>query len=225
MQPFLIRQWSEMLQRWDEWGSPIRPSAEDVEMFARAVGDGGHRLLLGVTPELRHLATVSIDNNPVAIETDPLHTVFGDWGDLPFSRQFDRIIGDGCLNIFQGDPSLIFQEAKKVLKPGGRLILRVFVSPEEKEPLDWVLRNRGDMGFHAFKLRVGHAMANPYVRVKDRCDVIRSICDHPTLSVYEDSDLIYYFPKLSELPPWDEIQFGKSYELSERCPVITWILS
>ena len=78
------------------------------------------------------------------------------------------------------------------------------------------------MGFHAFKWRVAHAIANPYVRVKDLYQVIKPVLDHPTLEPYRESDLIYYFPKLSELPAWDQIQFSSSYELAERCPVITW---
>ena len=42
------------------------------------------------------------------------------------------------------------------------------------------------------------------------------------LDFYRDSDAVYYFPKLSELPPWDHIAFPTSYELSERCPIVTW---
>jgi hypothetical protein len=98
----------------------------------------------------------------------------------------------------------------------------LFTSPEEKEDLESVLASMGEMGFHAFKWRVAHALANPYVPVRKIYEVIRPVWDHPTLAVYEHSDWIYYFPKLSELPPWYHIQFGRSYELSERCPVVTW---
>ena len=148
--------------------------------------------------------------------------MLGDWRDLPFESEFDALIGDGCLTVFQGSPEVFFEQAKKALKPNGRLILRLFISPERKESLQSVLKEKHTMGFHAFKWRVAQSLADPYVSVKTLYQVIRPIWDHPTLEVYENSDLIYYFPKLSELPRWDHIQFASSYELAERCPVITW---
>jgi hypothetical protein len=128
------------------------------------------------------------------------------------------------LNVFQGTPELFFQQVRKVLKKNGSLTLRMFISPETKEDLATVIEKKGEMGFHAFKWRVAQALADPYVRVKDLYCIMKAVYDHPTLEVYQESDLVYYFPKLSELPPWDNIQFGNSYELADRCPIITWNL-
>ena len=217
-----IDYWAKISARFNEWTAPLRPSPEDVEMFKKQLGAQSRTLLLGVTCELQPLAAIAVDNNPKVIEIHHAHAILGDWKDLPFESEFDAVIGDGCLTVFQGPPEIVFQQAKKVLKKNGRLSLRVFISPELKEDLDFVLGKKEEMGFHAFKWRVAQAMAAPYVRVKDLYQVIKPVYDHPTLEFYRESDLIYYFPKLSELPPWDEIQFGSSYELAERCPVITW---
>lgn len=214
--------WTQISERFNEWTPPLRLSPEDVAMYANQLKSNGKTLLLGVTPELQHLATLAVDNNAKAIEIHRAHAVLGDWGNLPFGPEFDAVIGDGSLNVFQGTPEQFFQQAKKVLKKTGRLVLRIFTSPESTEDLDYVLSKKMEMGFHAFKWRVAHAMANPYVRVKDLYRVIKPVCDHPTLNIYRESDLIYYFPKLSQLPHWNHIQFGSSYELAERCPVITW---
>ncbi len=215
-------QWTKILERWDEWTSPLRPSPEDVAMFRNQMNEGEQTLLLGVTPELQPLASIAIDHNPQVIKLFPVQAVLGDWRDLPFESKFDALLGDGCLTVFQGPSELFFQQAKKALKPNGRLILRLFISPECKEDLQSVLKKKDGMGFHAFKWKVAQALADPYIPVKTLYQVIQPIWDHPTLEVYQNSDLIYYFPKLSELPPWDHIQFGNSYELAERCPVITW---
>ena len=215
-------QWLKISERLNEWTSPLRPSLEDVEMYKNQLKPNSRTLLLGVTPELQPLVDIAVDNNPHVVELHKNRTILGDWKDLPFQAEFDVVIGDGCLAAFQGSSEIFFQQVKKILKPNGRLILRSFIAPEVKEDLQFVLSQKCFMGFHAFKWRVAHALANPYVAVKDIYEVIRPVWDHPTLNVYQNSDLVYYFPKISELVGWDHIQFANSYELAERCPVITW---
>jgi SAM-dependent methyltransferase len=222
MEPLKMNQWLKFAERLGEWTSPLRPAPEDVEMYKNQLMAEDKTLLLGVTPELQHLASIAVDNNPQVVRIHRTRAVLGDWGNLPFASEFDAAIGDGCLTVFQGTPELFFQQTKKALKPNGRLILRLFISPEFREDVQSILKEKEGMGFHAFKWRVAHALANPYVPVRELYEIIRPIWDHPTLDVYHNSDLVYYFPKLSELPAWDHIQFGTSYELAERCPVITW---
>lgn len=212
----------------DEWCSPLRPASEDVTLYENSIGKGDRTLLLGMTAELMHLADVLVDNNPRAIELAKEQedracaAILADWGDLPFNAYFDAVIGDGALNAFQGRPDRFFAQMKKVLKPGGRLVLRVFISPEQKDKLEEVLQFADRANFHAFKWRVAHVLANPYVRVQELFDVIHPVYPHSTLAVYKESPLVYYFPKLRELPASEHTQFAVSYELAERCPVITW---
>jgi SAM-dependent methyltransferase len=217
-------QWSQISERFNEWTAPLRPSQEDVALFKNSLRPRDRVLLLGVTPELLPLSNVAIDKNPNVIAAYRDKAIFGDWRDLPFEAEFDAVIGDGCLTVFQGTPAHFFQQVRKVVKDEGSITLRLFISPEEKESLDEVVRTKEQTGFHAFKWRVAHALANPYVTVKKLYDVIFPIWPHPTLEVYQESDLVYYFPKLSELDEWSDIQFSSSYELASRCPVVTWNL-
>lgn len=214
--------WTDFAEKPNMWSAPLKPSPEDVMLFKNQLFSGLRILLLGVTPELQPYATLAIDNNLSAVRANSKIAIFGDWRDLPFESEFDVVIGDGCLNIFQGAPQHFFQQMKKALKTNGKLILRTFVSPEVKEDLKDVLQAKDQMSFHAFQIRVANAIANPHFSLEDRCKAIKSVWDHPHLEVYRNSDLIYYHPKLSELPAWDSIQFSSSYELAEQCPVITW---
>jgi hypothetical protein len=215
--------WSKFIERPEDWTAPITPSPDDVFHFRSELQPHFRTLLLGVTPALQPFAQVAVDNNPIAVQRSPF-AVLGDWGKLSFDSEFDAVIGDGCLNIFQGGPELLFSQAKKVLKkPGGKLVLRIFVSPEIREDLAHVLQTQNQTNFHAFKLRVTQAMANPFVSVAERGKIMRQVSNHPNLDVYEGSKLIYYHPKLSQLPPFTSIRWSHSYELAERCPIVTWV--
>lgn len=220
-------QWTQIFGNFDQWTSPLRPASEDVALYAQALEPSDRTLLLGITPELIQFADTLIDHNAKAVElascqNSKVHVIHGEWGDLPFESCFDAVIGDGCLNAFQGTLESFFAQVKKVLKPNGRLIMRVFIAPEEGEKVEDVLQQAKGNNFHAFKWRVAHALAHPYVSVQKMFDVIHPIWQHPTLDVYKGSSLIYYFPKLSELPQRKQIHYARSYELAERCPVITW---
>lgn len=217
-----MNHWEKLSNRLNEWGSPLRPCSEDVKLYENQVGPKDRTLLLGVTQELLHLADVAVDNNQKVVETIGAKAVLADWGDLPFKSEFDVAIGDGSLSAFQGGQERFFQQMRKVLNPGGKLVLRLNLSPEKKEEVDYVLSLKEKMGFHAFKMRVAHALANPFVPVQEIYNVIQPVWNHPTLEIYRNSDWIYYFPKLSELPKPSHIQFATSYEIAERFPVATW---
>ena len=217
--------WTRLVEQPDLWNAPLRPSPEDVDHIRKQLLPDSRTLLLGVTSELQPFATIAVDNNIKAVQANPKIAVFSDWADLPFESEFDAVIGDGCLNVFQGTPESFFKQMKKVLKKPGKLILRIFISPEEREDLEMVLKTKELVSFDSFQLRVTNAMANPYVSVKDRYHAIKRVSDHPNLEFYQDSSLIYYHPKLSELPAWDTIQFSSSYNLAEVCPIITWTFS
>ena len=149
--------------------------------------------------------------------------IAGDWGQLPFSDQsFDAVIGDGSLNVYEGPRGWFFIESRRVIRTGGKLVLRVFVAPDQPESLEAVIAEKGRGCFHSFKWRVAQALAKPYVAVKDIYRTIKPVWDHPTLGVYKDSPAIYYFPRLTDLPAPDQIHYAGGYELAERCPVITW---
>lgn len=214
--------WGKISTQFQGWTPPLRPSSEDVLLFKAQLKEGSKTLLLGVTEEIAPLADLAIDNTPEMVELSQTPVILGDWRDLPFDSEFDTVIGDGCLTVFQEKPDLFFEQVKKVLKPNGTLVLRVFTSPDEKEDLETIIQEKDEMGFHAFKWRLAQHFANPYVPVKEILKHVKPIWDHPSLDIYKDSDAVYYFPKLAELPCWNHITFPKTYPLANRCPVITW---
>lgn len=217
-----MNQWDDMSKKWAEWGPPLRPTLEDVNLFKSQLPQKAD-FLLGVTPELQNLAETAIDNNPQAIEIHQAKAILADWREAPIrSASASLIIGDGSLNVLDDGCQRFFPEMQRILKSKGKLILRVFVSPENRDSLDQVLKEKDSYGFHAFKWKVAQALANPFVAVKTIYETILPVRNHPTLEVYKNSDAIYFFPKLSELPPYQQITYPISYELAERCPTITW---
>lgn len=214
--------WQRISSQFDLWTSPQRPNIDDVQAFKRQLTNKKKTLLLGLTSELLPLATCAIDSDNKQVKQVGNLAINGMWENIPFTEVFDAVIGDGSLTVFQENPQLLFEQAFKALKPGGIFILRVFIAPEKKEDLDTIKNEQHLLSYHAFKWRVAHALADPYVPVKDLYAVLQPICDHPTLEVYKDTDVIYYFPKLSDLPKWETIHFNDSYELANRCPIITW---
>lgn len=215
--------WEKIDAQFDLWTAPHRPSQSDIRAFQKAIPPGGKTLLLGLTKELLPLATCALDSNKNPANNLGIQTIRGCWDNIPFLEEFDAVIGDGCLTIFQNDPNILFEQAFKALKPGGIFSLRVFIAPEEREDLSTIIVEKNILGFHAFKWRVAHCLSNPYVKVKDIYNVLKPICSHPTLEIYKDAEVNYYFPKLSALPKWDIIHFNDDYDLADRCPIITWI--
>lgn len=116
-----MSQWDYMRKNWDLWEWPLRPSESDVNLFDRLLtvksNPPKNVLLLGETPELHHLSSCQVDNNPLLGSTHKC-----DW--LQLSQlfrpgAFEAIIGDGVLNVMGGNWEQLLVEACKLLKPGG----------------------------------------------------------------------------------------------------------
>lgn len=216
------------------------------------------RLLLGVTPEYASLFdhVVAIDHSAAMIGALwPRHlsgkdAVQADWLRLPIRDGCcDACIGDGSLNLlaYPAQYGLFFDQLLRVLKPGGKMVLRVFVRPDIGESCESVrtCAMSGRIGnFHAFKWRLAMAIAaesgdcNVGVaevhRVfsdlfPDRSDLAaRSgwcAAQIETIDAYRNAAAAYSFPKLTEVRgsfPQNlkeiDLMYG-SYELAERCPM------
>ncbi|MBU0621633.1 MAG: class I SAM-dependent methyltransferase [Gammaproteobacteria bacterium] len=249
--------WQGFAQRWNRLGSPLRPNAEDVANFRQAMGDApGRSLLLGVTPELADLAPdlTAIDNSAAMIAAlwhDRQKAVLGDWLDMPFPpASFDTLIGDGCLVLLAqpGQHRRFFEQLAKVIAPGGKILLRVFVNPEQRETREQVCNDAlaGKIeGVHAFKWRLSMAIASESTDytlsvAETAATFDRLIPDRgalaaatgwradeiETIDFYRGSDARYCYPTLAQvrkaIPPTlkeHEIIYG-SYELAERCPIL-----
>lgn len=249
--------WQNFASRWNRLGSPMRPCAEDVRNFQTALDDTpGNCLLLGVTPELADLSSqlTAIDNSPDMIRAlwpQAKRSVLGDWLDMPFEdASFDNIIGDGCpvLLAFPLQQERLFTEVARILRPGGKLILRAFVCAAQAESPQQVCheaRQGNIKGFHAFKWRLSMAIASQSpdhtfqvsetlrtfdLEFPDRQqlgDVTGwDMQDIATLDLYRDSIALYSYPPLSELRKTfpkalveTALMYGH-YELAERCPLL-----
>lgn len=146
----------------------------------------GRVLLLGVTPELADVATelVAIDvNDSMVAHIWPGNTagrtaMAGDWRNTNFRpASFAACVGDISLGAlsFPDDTTLVCRRIVEALRPGGRLVCRVFLLPDTPESVAG-LRDaamaRSIKNFHAFKIRLGMALAGSQGRPSIGVDAI-----------------------------------------------------
>lgn len=257
--------WPLHARRWSLVGPPLRPCAEDLAFVATAVTDwAGTRdrspdvLVLGVTPELVGVplpagATVlAVDREPAMIDAlfapgTGRRALAGEWLALPVpDASIDLVLGDGvcCLFGFPDDHHALARELARVLRPGGRAVLRLFVAPEQPETLaDVRAALPAIRSFDALKWRIAMAIQSParavhVAAIRDAFDALvpdrdalaaahgwrREVIDH--VDIYRDSPAIYSFPTLAEVraafaPSLVEIaRSTPGYELGERCPTL-----
>lgn len=173
--------WEKFARQWRLLGPPLRATKEDAErLYAvwrsslpHGVPEGRLEvLLLGVTPELTFFPW-SADCTITALDTSEpmLRTVWpgdapgrrgvqGDWLRAPFADgSFDLILNDGGIIGCDSRVKLatLGRECLRLLRPGGRVVIRHFVRPEPIEKPEAVVAAvaAGEIGnFHALKLRL-----------------------------------------------------------------------
>ncbi|HBH52332.1 MAG TPA: hypothetical protein DDY91_10605 [Planctomycetaceae bacterium] len=166
--------WRTISHRWSLVGSPLRPTREDQEMFARSLrlpgGVPRHPLILGVTPELSALPwPIGSEVRAVDCSRDMIQAIWpgdmsavvqADWRTLPFSPgTFDTVLCDGGLHLLgypEGHRQLVDSVAG-VLGPLGKWAIRLFSLAADGELPEtvWQLMEAGRLGsFHEFKLRL-----------------------------------------------------------------------
>lgn len=252
-------------RRWTTIRPPLRPDAGVAAAVAALLDEVGARagshptLLLGVTPELAavppHL--VAIDWSRAMVDAawtgnaPHRHVVIGDWKRLPLAdASVAAAIGDGVLSMLSlpTEQPLLFAQLRRVVRPGGRIVLRCFATPDRCEDVAAV-RNAafaGGLDFHAFKQRFNMA-----VSVADRLPNISSahlfdrfeaiFPDRDALAqasgwsratiaeidAYRGSRYVHCYPSRSAVsalvPDWARgVRFveTKGYPLAERCPLL-----
>jgi hypothetical protein len=241
-------------------GSPQRPDAVVCAALRTALERHRARvLLLGVTPELASIGqqTVAVDWSPTAVThiwpgaARGRAAVRANWLDLPCVSAFTAVTGDGSLNCLEcpRDYDRLFAQLAHVVRPGGRVAIRVYTRPLCCEPVAMTCARAmaGDIGsIHALKWLLAHALcaeraaANLPVRdilasfnraIPDRAalaDVTGwTLQDIAQLDAYASLSDVFSFPTRDELlavvpPAFAGAHFVDvgCYELADRCPIL-----
>lgn len=259
--------WNSIARHWKHFGPPLRPCDDDLAVMRSAIFQhpvaSPRVLMLGVTPEIAQLdwpQGTCLD--AVERSTEMIDVVWpgdvpgvrrahrGEWLELPFRESsFDVVIGDGCYISmkFPDGYEQLTRSIRRVLKPDGMLIMRFFVSPEEKEHPDDVITDllSGQIGsFHAFKWRLAMAVQNDPRHGVCLRDVWRTWSGYEisqielarqmgwtlesiqTIELYQDRQVRFTFPRreeaLSEVRTMFDVKHihTPTYELGERCPIL-----
>jgi len=262
--------WNDHAQQWQQVGPPLRPAPADVRLAEALVAEvlktanclPLQAILLGVTPELalmrwpQGVKLLAIDRCPGMIQSVWPHdcmelhatAVCSDWRMIPVSDAAAHVvIGDGCFTTLDSPEGYlsVSAEVRRVLKPGGRFIMRFFLRPNQPESCTSLFAElkKGCIGnFHIFKWRLAmslHGSLDKGVRVGDIWEVwhaegldevaLSKKLNWPqaviaSINAYKGIDTRYTFPTLEELRSILENTFCElacffpDYELGDRCP-------
>jgi SAM-dependent methyltransferase len=248
---------SDLHKRWARLKPPLRPPPVAVEaMLALTENCPDKRLLLGVTPELALAAgdVIAIDwSRPMIAGVWPGNAsgrvvIEADWFAMPFApASFSAVVADGALNMLRWPDGHrgVLDELRRVVAPGGRIVMRCFVMPDPPENLSSVAAETmaGRVGgFHAFKWRLAMAArqegGSPNIASRDiweafkTCFPDRNALSRATgwaidmineIDDYSVSRLTKSFPthaELLETVPEGYFVETTGYELAECCPLL-----
>lgn len=260
---------ANLVRQWSHFGSPLRPSPGDTAVVQRVIDDLGASprvLVLGLTPEIlgctwpRGTELSAVDHSPAMIRQlwppskgpPGARVVLADWCAMPIpSGTIDLVAGDGCY-ITMAYPEgfeTLTREVRRVLRPAGRFVIRVFLRPDCPESVAEVTAafERGDVGsVHALKLRllaVRHGADGVGTRLADVWRVWKTLPPLPVgsevrqgwtaeelegIERYRSQETRYFLPTLREFrevlsSSLTEIEYARSdYELADRCPTLVF---
>jgi SAM-dependent methyltransferase len=201
---------------------------------------------------------VAIDKNASMVgnlwpgNTDRRRAIVGNWLNTNFAAEtFSCCVGDGSLNAvrYPDEMQLLCSEVARVLRSGGRLVVRVFVLPDAVETVEAVHRSamRGTIrNFHGFKWRLAMAIAHeskqPNVEMRWVFDAFNQMFpdrdrlvsvtgwsrkEIDTIEFLKDSVAISSFPTRDQLLSIVSQAFSSvrlvsvgTYEAAEFCPLL-----
>ena len=220
-------------RRWPTLKPPLRPHASvaaEVDALLPPP-DAGPVLLLGVTPELATLArpVIAMDWSAAMIavawpgDTAGRRAIEADWKTMPLADgAVAGAMGDGALTMLHwpGEAQRLLGELWRVIRPGGRAVIRCFATPEPAETLDAVDAEAaaGRVSFHEWKMRfnmaAAAAQADPnitsaalYAHYQARWPDRQDHVDAPgwpgeainEIEEYRDSDYLHCYPSRSSV--------------------------
>ena len=160
-------------RRWPTLKPPLRPHESVARQIATLLADcADPLLLLGVTPELAAIdrQIIALDWNAEMIalawpgDTLTRQAQLADWKVMPLaSASVGGAMGDGALSMlcWPLEQPVVLTELWRVVRPGGRIVLRCFATPQDHPPTEAIAAEamRGTLAFHSFKQRFNMAVA------------------------------------------------------------------
>ena len=263
--------WSSLANAYGALGPPLRPTGTDIAYMEDAVaawatehpGRRTRAVLLGVTPQIAGMrlppgtSLIAADNSfPMVRAVWPRDlarsrvAVCADWSALPLPKSWcDVVVGDGsfsCLRYPHGFRA-VAAEARRILRANGRLMVRCYIQPPERErPEDVVADLLGGAipSFHWFKFRLLMALQESTVRgtpvdevyrywasqhIDEAALIAQTGWDEPgirMIELYRATDTVHTFSTLAELRAvllefFDEVDIETPSEImGDRCPIL-----
>lgn len=271
MKTDLRKTWNDVADRWDAWGPPLRPCAEDLRLMHGALDrwltenpiDTLRVFLCGVTPEIVTMRWPhAIDLTAMDQAESMIRLVWP--GDIPGVRRavvgnwlatglppasFDLVINDGGFGFFEYPVGLaaLLKEMRRLLKPNGIFICRDFAQVNSRESTSHVLAaaRRGEISnFHIFKWRLAMSLQPSTEQGIRQGDIWQAWSDAAidpenlpqpgwsaravsTIDLYRGKQSCFHFATIDEFRIILEEKFQQievqypSYELGERCPILS----
>ena len=258
---------SSIAPQWSHFGPPLRPSPDDTAVVQRAaanLGTAAQAVVLGLTPEIigcdwpADVALTAVDHSATMIGAlwppdkgpENSRVIRADWCAMPLaSETIDLVAGDGCyvLMPFPHGYDMLTREVRRVLKPAGRFIMRVFMRPDHAESVDGIAQAyaRGEIGsVHTLKLRLLaalHGASGDGTLLDDVWQAWKSLpalpAALPGTRGWTDDEIVgiesyggmharYFLPTLEELRHRVRTSFREvecawgRHELGDRCPTL-----
>ena len=145
--------WSEFHKRFAVQRLPQIPDDGVVRRYIELIDGRDQRvLLLGITRALAGVGSdlTALDLSEIQIErmwpgdARDRRALLGDWRNLEPPREpFTAAIGDGSLSTlaWPGDYRLVLGRVAAALAPGGVLVIRCFIAPDQPETLEQVVED------------------------------------------------------------------------------------
>lgn len=247
--------------RWDALGLPLRPLAPVPGQLKTLIPPETTRMLiLGVTPDFADLAAdvTALDNAEAMIaavwpgDSPDRRAVLGDWSDMPFDdASFDLVVGDGSLTLlpFPDGVDHVLSEVRRVTKPGGQAIFRIFIAPDAPLSDDDLISYARSLKGHSidalrwrFAVQAVHGAPTPNIVSDDAWRAFVRLFPDPAplmaengwtdedfqrVALYRDGKMQLNFPTRAQIETaagrhFGDIAFQPSgdYPMSELCPFL-----
>lgn len=253
--------WLAIHRTWSRLRPPQRPHPDVIAATRSLLAEfSGRGLLLGVTPEYADILPdmTAVDRSRPMLDhiwpgdTPQRRAVQGDWLDYEApAGSFDAVVGDGSANtLTYPDPvGRLFGRMAMLLRPGGRMVLRVYTTPEIGEALAALPQAVQDgrvPSIHGLKWRIAAALARQSGKANvavtairdafqamfpDRGELAQStgwvVEEIDTIDTYRGSQEVYCFPTRAEFLAVVPAAFAAArfveagtYDLASACPLL-----